>query len=96
MKIRFIALILCLLLLLSGCGKENIENQDTPNLETQGTTADLGDDDSKRSTDKNVRTPFHISYLQGIINYLATDKAFRNTQKSEWHYGVILKIQTIK
>lgn len=44
MKIRFIALILCLLLLLSGCGKENIENQDTPNPETQGTTADLGDD----------------------------------------------------
>ena len=24
-----------------------------------------------------------------IINYLATDKAFKNTQKSEWHEGLI-------
>lgn len=28
-----------------------------------------------------------------IINYLATDKAFKNTQKTEWHEGVILKSQ---
>ena len=26
---------------------------------------------------------------QSIINYLATDKAFRNTQKSEWHEYVV-------
>ena len=24
-----------------------------------------------------------------IINYLATDKAFKNTQKSEWHEEII-------
>ena len=28
-----------------------------------------------------------------IINYLATDKAFGNTQKSEWHEGIILKFK---
>ena len=26
---------------------------------------------------------------QSIINYLATDKAFKNTQKSEWHESII-------
>ena len=31
---------------------------------------------------------YYIS-KQSIINYLATDKAFRNTQKSEWHIFVI-------
>ena len=35
---------------------------------------------------------YYIS-KSSIINYLATDKAFKNTQKSEWHGGIILKIQ---
>ena len=26
---------------------------------------------------------------QSIVNYLATDKAFKNTQKSEWHEEMI-------
>ena len=30
---------------------------------------------------------------QSIINYLVTDKAFKNTQKSEWHENVILKFK---
>ena len=28
--------------------------------------------------------------LHSIINYLATDKTFKNTQKSEWHMNTIL------
>ena len=43
----------------------------------------------------NIMGKYYIS-KHSIINYLATDKAFKNTQKSEWHYGVILKIQTTK
>ena len=31
---------------------------------------------------------FYIS-KKSLISYLATDKAFKNTQKSEWHDGVI-------
>ena len=31
---------------------------------------------------------YYIS-KNSIINYLATDKAFKNTQKSEWHITVI-------
>ena len=27
--------------------------------------------------------------IMGKLNYLATDKAFKNTQKSEWHKSVI-------
>ena len=38
---------------------------------------------------------YYIS-KSSTINYLATDKAFKNTQKSEWHDGVILKNQTTK
>ena len=36
----------------------------------------------------NIMGKYYIS-KQSIINYLATDKAFRNTQKSEWHENVI-------
>ena len=36
----------------------------------------------------NIMGKYYIS-KQSIINYLATDKAFRNTQKSEWHKIVI-------
>ena len=43
MKTRIIALLLCLLLLLTGCGKKD-ENEGYQNPEKQGTTADLGDD----------------------------------------------------
>ena len=35
---------------------------------------------------------YYIS-KQSIINYLATDKAFRNTQKSEWYANLIAKYQ---
>ena len=31
---------------------------------------------------------YYIS-KQSIINYLATDKAFKNTQKTSWHIAVI-------
>ena len=44
MKIRLIAIFLCLLLLLTGCGKKKGENEGYQNPEEQGTTADLGDD----------------------------------------------------
>ena len=43
MKIRWIAGLLCLLVLLTGCGKRR-ENEGYTNPETQGTAADLGDD----------------------------------------------------
>ena len=43
MKTRIIALLLCLLLLLTGCGKKD-KNEGYQNPEEQGTTADLGDD----------------------------------------------------
>ena len=36
----------------------------------------------------NIMGKHYIS-KQSIINYLATDKAFKNTQKSEWHECVI-------
>ena len=36
----------------------------------------------------NIMGKYYIS-KQSIINYLATDKAFRNTQKSEWHEEII-------
>ena len=37
----------------------------------------------------NIMGKYYIS-KQSIINYLATDKAFKNAQKSEWHESVIL------
>ena len=36
----------------------------------------------------NIMGKYYIS-KQSVINYLATDKAFRNSQKSEWHETVI-------
>ena len=36
----------------------------------------------------NMMGKYYIS-KHSIINYLATDKAFKNTQKSEWHEGLI-------
>ena len=38
----------------------------------------------------NIMGKLYIS-KQSIINYLATDKAFKNTQKSEWHMNTILR-----
>ena len=43
MKTRIFALLLCLVLLMTGCGKTD-ENEGYQNPEEQGTTADLGDD----------------------------------------------------
>ena len=37
----------------------------------------------------NIMGKYYIS-KHSIINYLATDKAFRNTQKSEWHFNMVL------
>jgi len=42
----------------------------------------------------NIMGKYYIS-KQSIINYLATDKAFRNTQKSEWHIAKIKEFKTI-
>ena len=39
----------------------------------------------------NIMGKYYIS-KQSIINYLATDKAFRNTQKSEWHERIINRL----
>ena len=36
----------------------------------------------------NIMGKYYIS-KQSIINYPATDKAFKNTQKSEWHVNII-------
>ena len=38
----------------------------------------------------NIMGKYYIS-KQSIINYLATDKAFKNTQKLEWHALIIDK-----
>ena len=38
----------------------------------------------------NIMGKYYIS-KQSMINYLATDKAFGNTQKSEWNMNTILK-----
>ena len=40
----------------------------------------------------NIMGKYYIS-KQSIINYLATDKAFKNTQKSRWHESMILKFK---
>ena len=40
----------------------------------------------------NMMDKYYIS-KHSIINYLATDKAFKNTQKSEWHEKTISKYQ---
>ena len=37
----------------------------------------------------NIMGKLYVS-KQSIINYLATDKAFKNTQKSEWHEDLII------
>ncbi len=36
----------------------------------------------------NIMGKYYIS-KHSIINYLATDKAFKNTQKSEWHRNIV-------
>ena len=40
----------------------------------------------------SIMGKYYIS-KHSIINYLATDKAFKNTQKSEWHENVIRSFQ---
>ena len=42
----------------------------------------------------NIMGKLYIS-KQSIINYLATDKAFKNTQKSEWHENLIINYQKL-
>ena len=42
----------------------------------------------------NIMGKYYIS-KQSIINYLTTDKAFKNTQKSEWHERIINKISVM-
>ena len=43
----------------------------------------------------NIMGKYYIS-KHSIINYLATDKAFRNAQKSEWHENIILNFQSVQ
>ena len=43
----------------------------------------------------NIMGKLYIS-KQSIINYLATDKAFKNTQKSEWHKHIVLMFVDIE
>ena len=43
----------------------------------------------------NIMGKYYIS-KQSIINYLATDRAFRNAQKSEWHEILIKKINVYR
>ena len=43
----------------------------------------------------NIMVKYYIS-KQSIINYLSTDKAFRNAQKSEWHENIILNFQSVQ
>ena len=38
----------------------------------------------------NIMGKYYIS-KKSLISYLATDKAFKNTQKSEWHEKIIIK-----
>ena len=38
---------------------------------------------------------YYIS-KKSVISYLSTDRAFKNTQKSEWHENVIMRLHTIK
>ena len=40
----------------------------------------------------NIMGKYYIS-KQSIINYLATDRAFKNTQKTPWHVSVILNFK---
>ena len=40
----------------------------------------------------NIMGKYYIS-KHSIINYLATDKAFKNSQKSGWHIGIIMLLQ---
>ena len=40
----------------------------------------------------NIMGKLYIS-KQSVINYLVTDKAFKNTQKSEWHRDIISFIE---
>ena len=40
----------------------------------------------------NIMGKYYIS-KHSIINYLATDKALKNTQKSEWHESIIINYQ---
>ena len=42
----------------------------------------------------NIMGKLYIS-KQSIINYLATDKAFKNTQKSKWHTYVVKTIMPL-
>ena len=42
----------------------------------------------------NIMGKYYIS-KHSIINYLATDKAFKNTQKSEWHESIIINYQQL-
>ena len=42
----------------------------------------------------NIMGKYYIS-KHSIINYLATDKAFKNTQKSEWHINIVKPFESI-
>ena len=81
MKIRIFALLLCLVLLLTGCGKKN-ENEGYQNPEKQGTTADLGDD-NKSFGESLDNLGAYDGYFEGestdiVVECVSgTDKAYK-------------------
>ena len=81
MKIRIFALLLCLVLLLTGCGKKN-EHEGYQNPEKQGTTADLGDD-NKSFGESLDNLGAYDGYFEGestdiVVECVSgTDKAYK-------------------
>ena len=83
MKIRLTALLLCFILLLTGCGqKENMGNPDNSETGTQGEVADLGDDDKTFGEDIEASGAYD-GYFEGesadiVVECVSgTDKAYK-------------------
>jgi len=81
MKTKIFALLLCLVLLLTGCGKKD-KNEGYQNPEEQGTTADLGDD-NKSFGESLDDLGAYDGYFEGESNDIVvecvsgTDKAYK-------------------
>ena len=83
MKIRLTALLLCFILLLTGCGqKENMGNPDNSETGTQGEVADLGADDKTFGEDIEASGAYD-GYFEGesadiVVECVSgTDKAYK-------------------
>ena len=65
MKARLLSFLICLTLLLTGCGiSDNKGNPDTSSVGTQGQVADLGDD-NKSFGEKIENTDAYDGYFEG-------------------------------